>query len=181
MQTLDQASHCDVLSPNSHVDDWSNHFRHQHRCRYNIFRLNPFIEIEIQGLQWESMQDLLKLKVEMKQYQNINLTIGNLPSFPMVNMHMANDFTNDMKQKEFERRIFENINSILVLEDAFVLNRFKTPWSYDLLIIFSLFYLNEFRKSNIPNTFLFKNRPGLIFQTVVHGGCQNTSKWLWKR
>ena len=65
------------------------------------FNLNPLKEIEIQGLQWESMQDLLKLKVEMKQYQNINLTIGNLPSFPMVNMHMANDFTNDMKQKDF--------------------------------------------------------------------------------
>ena len=109
------------------------------------------------------MQELLKLKVEMKQYQNINLTMGNLPSFPMVNMHMANDLTNEMKQKEFERRIFENINSILLLEDGFSANSFGTPWSYDLLILFSIFYLNQFRNSNIPNSFLLRNRPGLSF------------------
>ena len=81
-----------------------------------VLKFKPKKDIEIQGLQWESMQDLLKLKVEMKQYQNINLTMGNLPSFPLVNMHMANDLTNEMKQKEFERRIFENINSILLFK-----------------------------------------------------------------
>ena len=123
--------------------------------------VKPKKDIEIQGLQWENMQDLLKLKVEMKQYQNINLTMGNLPSFPLVNMHMANDLTNEMKQKEFEKRIFENINSILVLKEGFCTMSNK-PLSYDLLILFSAFYLNEFRKSNIPNTFLLKNRPGLI-------------------
>ena len=133
--------------------------------RYKNFSLNfkPHKDIEIQGLQWESMQELLKLKVEMKQYQNINLTMGNLPSFPLVNMHMANDLTNEMKHKEFERRIFENINSISNLEDRFSSNEFGTPWSYDLLIIFSIFYLNQFRKSNIPNSFLLKNRLGLKF------------------
>ena len=128
-----------------------------------ILKFKPPKDIEIQGLQWENMQELLKLKVEMKQYQNINLTMGNLPSFPMVNMHMANDLTNEMKQKEFERRIFENINSILLLEDGFSANSLGTPWSYDLLILFSIFYLNQFRNSNIPNSFLLRNRPGLSF------------------
>ena len=131
-----------------------------------VLNFKPKKDIEIQGLQWESMQDLLKLKVEMKQYQNINLTMGNLPSFPMVNMHMANDLTNEIKQKEFERRIFENINSILLLEDGFLkiaTNPFGSPRSYDLLFLFSCFYLYQFQQSNIPNSFLLKNRLGLSF------------------
>ena len=131
-----------------------------------VLNFKPKKDIEIQGLQWESMQDLLKLKVEMKQYQNINLTMGNLPSFPMVNMHMANDLTNEIKQKEFERRIFENINSILLLENGFLkiaTNPFGSPRSYDLLFLFSCFYLYQFQQSNIPNSFLLKNRLGLSF------------------
>merc|ERR1719427_1332381 len=114
-------------------------------------------DVEIQGLKWKSMQDLLKLKVEMKQYQNINLTMGNLPSFPMVNMHITNDLTNEMKQKEIERRIFENINAIKIGKEA-VSSLYG--WTYDqlLFVILVFFYGNEFRKSNIPNSFLLKNR-----------------------